>query len=70
VFADALALPGDERVRLVRELSDSLLGEAAVVGEQWPEEITRRLEAVERGEVELVPWEVVRERLQARRPSR
>lgn len=59
---ELLALPHDERARLAHELLISLEGEEAQFGEQawtaaWGGEIRRRIEEVERCDVELVPAE-------------
>lgn len=59
---ELLALPQDARARLARELLVSLEREEAQLGEQawsaaWGEEIRRRVEEIERGELELVPAE-------------
>lgn len=63
ILADALTLPRDARVALVRELSDSLAQETMAVGEDWRAEVASRLESMERGEVVLVSWESMEERL-------
>ncbi len=63
ILADALTLPRDARVALVRELSDSLAQETMAIGEDWRAEVASRLESMERGEVVLVSWESMEERL-------
>jgi putative addiction module component (TIGR02574 family) len=56
----AKALEPDDRVRLVELLLDSLHDEpAAEVEAAWAEEIRRRVEAFERGEVETYAAEDV-----------
>jgi putative addiction module component (TIGR02574 family) len=56
--AAALALPRSERARLAERLIASL-DENAEVEDAWAAEIKRRLDAIDRGEVELVPAEEV-----------
>jgi len=56
------ALPHDDRARLAHELLVSLEGEEAQFSKEawsaaWGEEIRRRVEEVERGDVELVSAE-------------
>lgn len=63
ILAEALALPSQERVELVRELSDSLASDGISLGAPWPAEISSRLEEIERGAVDVVAWEVVEQRL-------
>jgi putative addiction module component (TIGR02574 family) len=55
----ALALPEREREELARALSDSLLPEPLDLADDWRVEVARRLEALERGDSELVSWEAV-----------
>lgn len=56
--AAALALPRSERARLAERLIASL-DENAEVEEAWAAEIKRRLDSIDRGEVELIPAEDV-----------
>lgn len=65
---EALALPPDERAALVDALSESL--EPIEVSPEWADEIRRRIEAIERGEAKLVPWDEVRARLRAKIAAR
>jgi len=71
VFAAALALPWDERVRLADALVLSLRGEDADCHEAWAEELSRRVREVKDGSASLVGATDVftgaRERLRARR---
>jgi len=62
IRAAALALPEDERERLVLELWDSLSEEDGV-GEAWATEIERRVEAIANGDVKLVDHEEVKRRV-------
>lgn len=61
---EALALPAEDRAALVDALSASL--EPVELTNEWRIEIQRRIDAIERGEAELVPWDEVRARLRAR----
>ena len=61
-----LALPSEARAALVDSLIESL--DNAIddgVEEAWREEIYRRLQQIDRGATQLLPWEHVR-RLRAR----
>jgi putative addiction module component (TIGR02574 family) len=56
----ALALPETDRAELAASLIHSLdpqIDEDA--GAAWSAEIKRRVESIDRGEVELIPWEDV-----------
>ena len=68
ILDDALALPPEERAALVDALSESL--EPVNVSPEWRDEIRRRIEAIERGEAELVPWAEVRARLRSKIDTR
>ena len=56
--AAALALPPAERARLAQRLIESL-DDDPEVEEAWSAEIKRRLDAIDRGEVEMIPAEEV-----------
>jgi len=64
----ALALPETDRAELAASLIHSLdpkMDEDAEAA--WSAEIERRVESIDRGEVELVPWEeVMREMRESR----
>ncbi len=67
VLTLALDLPESERAELAAALLESLeLPADADVEQAWREEVARRVAAIEAGEVEMVPWEQVREQLLAR----
>ena len=66
VLEQALALTEREREELAAALSDSLSSEAGTLGPAWTAEVGERLEALERGDVELVSWEDVEARLRSR----
>ncbi len=64
VLRDALALPVEARAALVDTLIDSLDPTVEAGAEEaWRLEIRRRLDEIDRGAVELIPWEEVRARL-------
>ena len=67
VLRDALALPPEVRAALVDTLISSLdqAVDAAAEG-AWRDEIYRRLQQIDSGAVQLVPWEDARRRLQSR----
>ncbi len=65
VLRDALALAPEVRAALI----DSLIGSLdqsvdAAAEEAWREEIYRRLQQIDCGAVQLIPWEDARRRLQ------
>jgi putative addiction module component (TIGR02574 family) len=67
VLRDALALPPEARAALV----DSLIGSLdqtvdAGVEEEWRDEIYRRIQQIDSGAVQLIPWEETRRRLRSR----
>lgn len=67
VLRDALALPPEARAALVDSLIESLdhtIDEGAE--EAWREEIYRRLQQIDSGAVQLIPWEDARRRLRFR----
>ena len=68
VYADALALSDEEQAKL-RELLDSRPGgdfASPEIERAWREECDRRVEALDRGDMELIPHEEVFQRLRAR----
>lgn len=66
LFEDALHLEDGERAELVSLLIESLDIEIEEgVEAAWLAEIERRMETIDLGEVEMVSWEKVRERLVA-----
>jgi hypothetical protein len=62
VLADARELQADEQERLVDELAAGL-HQASALSPEWKGEIGNRIEQIERGEVDLEPWAVVRDKL-------
>jgi putative addiction module component (TIGR02574 family) len=66
VLHAALALSPEDRSALIDLLIGSLdqpVDEEAE--ESWRQEIQRRLEQIDRGEVQLIPWEEARRRLRS-----
>lgn len=59
ILQEALRLPTNERMDLMAALSDSLDAPEAELSPEWKAEVENRIAQVERGEVELVPWEQV-----------
>jgi putative addiction module component (TIGR02574 family) len=63
----ALALPPESRAALAGSLLESLDDEPADEGVEaaWNEEIKRRIEEIDSGKVQMIPYEEVRRRLAA-----
>jgi putative addiction module component (TIGR02574 family) len=63
----ALALPPEARAALAGSLLESLDDEPADEGVEaaWNEEIKRRIEEIDSGKVQMIPYEEVRRRLAA-----
>ena len=58
VLQTALSLPRDDRLEIAETLFQSLDDEeAADLEAAWAEEIKRRIESIDKGEVKLIPWE-------------
>lgn len=67
LLRSALALPPEARAALIDSLISSLDPNVdAAVEEAWREEIFQRLEQIDSGAVQLVPWEDARRRLRSR----
>lgn len=64
LIAQAQQLSPDELELLVLRLQDRLDEFASPdIEAAWADEIERRVQAMDRGEVELIPWEQVRQQL-------
>jgi putative addiction module component (TIGR02574 family) len=64
VLTLALDLPERDRAEIAAALLDSLEPPAeADVEQAWRQEVARRVAAIDAGEVEMIPWEQVREEL-------
>lgn len=58
ILQSALNLPPDDRVEIAESLILSLDEKrASEIESAWAEEIRRRLESIDKGEVQLVPWD-------------
>ncbi|MFY9622614.1 MAG: addiction module protein [Pyrinomonadaceae bacterium] len=67
ILAEVLALPPDERAQLVEKILDSLGAEPDKERlERWAAEAESRLDAIDRGELDVLPGEEVFERLRQR----
>ncbi len=68
LLRDALDLDEAERAEMAVALLESLESQVdqRAIEEAWREEVRRRVEAIDSGQVELVPWEEVRDQLFAR----
>jgi putative addiction module component (TIGR02574 family) len=68
VLQVALTLPEAERAEiaasLIRSLEEETDGDADAA---WAAEIQRRVDAIDRGEVRLIPWDSVMQELRDRR---
>ena len=65
ILAEALTLDTRERADVAAKLLASLDGEPeAEVEAAWAAEVARRIEEIEAGRVELVPWEGVETRIE------
>ncbi|MFH1038932.1 MAG: addiction module protein [PVC group bacterium] len=64
IFDEALSLPADARVSLIERLLASLnLPTQSEIDRLWAEEAERRVTQIDRGEVELIPGDVVFEKI-------
>ena len=71
VLSEALALPPDERADVAVTLLESLEEpEDEGVEQAWAEEIRRRIQEVESGAVQTIPWSEARLRFLALRDAR
>ena len=57
------SLPIDMKLEIIDHLLESISPTKKDIDEAWKEEVERRIDEVENGEVKLVPLEEVRERL-------
>ncbi|MEP6636138.1 MAG: addiction module protein [Acidobacteriota bacterium] len=64
VLEEALKLTTNERAEVAEQLIASLDEASDTDVEQaWQEEVQKRLQQIERGEVKTIPWEVVQRQL-------
>ena len=67
ILTEVLALPPDERAQLVEKILDSLGAEPDNERlERWAAETESRLDAIDRGELDVLPGNEVLERLRQR----
>ena len=67
ILQSALNLPPDDRVEIAESLILSLDEKwAAEIESAWAEEIKRRLESIDKGEVQLIPADEVMREMRAR----
>jgi putative addiction module component (TIGR02574 family) len=68
ILKKALALPPEARAAIAGSLLESLNDTPADEGVEaaWSEEIKRRIEEIDSGKVQMIPYEEVRRRLAAR----
>lgn len=67
VLTLALDLSETDRAEIARALFDSLVSRSDVAVERaWRKEVAKRVKALDAGEAEVVPWEVLRDQLRAR----
>jgi putative addiction module component (TIGR02574 family) len=67
ILQKALALPAEVRAAIASSLLESLHEGAADKGVEaaWSKEIVRRIQEIDSGKVQLIPYEEVRRRLAA-----
>ena len=63
IMERAEMLPIDMKLELIDRLLESISPRKDEVEEAWKEEVERRIDELENGEVKLIPLEEVRERL-------
>lgn len=67
LLKEALGLPVEARAALIDSLLESVDTEVDENAEEaWRQEICRRLQEIDSGVVELIPWEDAQRRLRAR----
>ena len=68
ILKKALALPSEARAAIADSLLESLDQSPSdeSIEEEWSHEVKRRIEDIDSGKVQLIPYEEVRRRLLAR----
>ena len=67
LLRDALSLPQEQRAALIDSLLESLDSEVDKDAEEaWRQEIYRRLQEIDSGAVQLIPWADAERRLRAK----
>jgi len=68
LLRSALTLPESERAEIAATLIHSLDATADEdVDSSWAEEIQRRIESIDKGDVKLIPWDAVMQEMRERR---
>ncbi len=58
ILQTALSLPVNERAEIAASLIESLDGQADTdVDATWAKEIQRRIDSIDKGQVQLIPWD-------------
>ena len=70
ILEQLLSLPVETRARLAQQLLESLEPHNERNRQLWADEVERRLEAYERGELKAIPGEEVFARLREKFPKR
>lgn len=70
LLSEVLALPDDQRQDFLNRLIEATGGgtrgfATPQIAAAWDAEIARRIEEIDSGKVQLVPWKVVRRRMRA-----
>jgi putative addiction module component (TIGR02574 family) len=70
ILQTALALPATERAEIAASLIESLDSAVdAEVDAAWADEVKRRIESIDSGQVQLIPWDDVIGSMRARSNS-
>jgi len=71
ILEQALLLPENQRAAIAASLLHSLDSECDTDSEaQWNSDVRRRLDEIDNGSVELIPWSEVRAKMQKIRDER
>jgi len=60
------SLPIDMKLEIIDHLLESISPKSKEIDEAWKDEVERRIDEVESGDVKLIPLEEVRERMRKR----
>ena len=66
LFEDAVSLPVEERVKLIEKLLESTNPPEKEIDEWWKNEAEKRVQEIEKGEVDTIPGEKVFEKVKKR----
>jgi putative addiction module component (TIGR02574 family) len=70
LLEDALKLPADDRLAFATELLHSVEDPDPEWSRAWADEIARRIQEVDEGKVQMIPWSEVESRLRQRLDSK